>query len=154
MSNYVVARCADIAEGERVIVDIDGRSVGVFNVGGRFYAFLNHCPHQGAELCRGDIVGAMSSRRPGEYEYAPDRKYLTCPWHGWEFDIETGQSYFDPGRTRIRPYRVAVEAGRDVLAGQDGAGDVGADGRRPGPYVADTLTVRVEDDYVVVETRR
>ena len=53
---HVVARVADIPPGERLIVDIAGRSIGVFNVDGRFYALRNSCPHQGGPLCLGRTV--------------------------------------------------------------------------------------------------
>ncbi len=59
-----------------------------------------------------------------------------CPWHGWEFDIRTGQSYCDPKRFRARAYPVKVEPGSSVVKG---------------PYIAETLAVSVESDYVVVD---
>ncbi len=61
---------------------------------------------------------------------------LRCPWHGWEFDIRTGQSWCDPQRVRARLYPVAVEPGAEVVKG---------------PYVAETFPVSVEQDYVVLE---
>ena len=145
---YVVARAGEIPEGGRVIVDAGGRSIGVFHVGGRYYALLNRCPHQGAELCRGDLVGVLESDRPGEYRFDAARKLLVCPWHGWEFDLATGQSYFDPVRTRVRPYPVSVEPGEAVAA--DAAPDRADAALEKGPFVAETLPIAVEDDYLVV----
>jgi nitrite reductase/ring-hydroxylating ferredoxin subunit len=142
MKRYVVARVDEIPPGTRLIVDLDGRSVGIFNVDGSYYALRNNCPHQGAELCAGTVFGAVSSPGPGEYHYDPDRKLLACPWHNWEFDMRTGQSWFDPAKTRVRPYEVAVESAKAIQAG--------GDGRVPGPYVAETLDVTIEGDYVVV----
>ena len=52
-TKFVVARTSDIPDGGRIIVEINGRSIGVFNVGGEFHALLNRCPHSGAPLCRG-----------------------------------------------------------------------------------------------------
>lgn len=144
---YVVARADEIPEGGRLIVDAGGRSIGVFRVGGRYYALLNRCPHQGAELCRGELVGVLESHRPGEYRFDSSRKLLVCPWHGWEFDLETGQSYFDPRRTRVRPYPVTVEAADD---GVDEVAHIRADQLEKGVYSAETLPIAVEDDYVVV----
>src|SRR5437660_1746670 len=61
---------------------------------------------------------------------------IRCPWHGWEFDIRTGQSYCDPRRFRAKAYPVNVEPGSAVVKG---------------PYVAETVKVAVESDYVVVD---
>jgi 3-phenylpropionate/trans-cinnamate dioxygenase ferredoxin subunit len=67
-------------------------------------------------------------------------RHVRCGWHGWEYDLRTGQSSYDPEHDRVRAYEVSVEHG-DALA----------DGRRPGPYVAETVPISIEDDYVVVE---
>ena len=142
MKRYVIARVDEFPPGTRRIVDIDGRSIGVFNVDGTFYALRNSCPHQGAALCSGTVLGSVSSPGPGEYYYDAEHKLLTCPWHNWEFDMATGQSWFDPAKTRVRPYEVLVESGKSIREG--------GDGRVPGPYVVETLTVTVDDDYVVV----
>lgn len=142
MKRYVIARADEFPPGTRRIIDIDGRSIGVFNVDGTFYALRNSCPHQGAALCSGTVLGTVTSPGPGEYVYDADRKLLSCPWHNWEFDMATGQSWFDPAKTRVRPYEVVVESGRSIAAG--------GDGRVPGPYVVETLTVTIDDDYVVV----
>jgi 3-phenylpropionate/trans-cinnamate dioxygenase ferredoxin subunit len=74
---------------------------------------------------------------------------LTCPWHGWEFDIKTGQSYFDPVRMRARHYPVSVEDGKTVLQ----ALESGQEEAVPGPYRAEVYPVSVEDEYVVVTLR-
>jgi 3-phenylpropionate/trans-cinnamate dioxygenase ferredoxin subunit len=156
---FVVGRASELAEGERMIVNINGRSIGVFNVGGTFYGLPNRCPHKGAELCRGVLVGELSSPAPGEFSYDADRKFLTCPWHGWEFDVATGQSYFDPANTRVRTYPVAVqeapadtnEPGEYVRLVQVGFELRGDAGRIPGPYEVETFDVSVEDGYLIVD---
>ncbi|WP_433046019.1 Rieske (2Fe-2S) protein [Dactylosporangium sp. CS-033363] len=150
---YVVGRAADLADGERLIVTVGGRSIGIFNVGGKFYGLPNSCPHKGAEMCRGVLVGELSSPRPGEFSYDADRRYVTCPWHGWEFDIATGQSYFDPTGTRTRTYAVEVEPSPGSFTPGEYARLV-QDGfrlREPGPYSVETFAVTVEDDYLVVD---
>jgi nitrite reductase/ring-hydroxylating ferredoxin subunit len=107
---HVVAKVAEIPPGERLIVTVAGRSIGVFNVNGHFYALRNSCPHQGGELCRGALVGLATAERPGEIRYSREGEILKCPWHGWEFDLATGRSVFDPTRTRVKSYPVDVEA--------------------------------------------
>jgi 3-phenylpropionate/trans-cinnamate dioxygenase ferredoxin subunit len=109
MPVHVVAKVGDLQPGQRKIVEIDGRSIGVFNVDGRFYALRNTCPHQGAPLCLGSLSGTALPSRPGEYLWGREGEILSCPWHGWEFDITTGRSVFNPHRTRVRSYEVTVQ---------------------------------------------
>lgn len=113
MGVHVVARASELGPGERRIVEVDGRSIGVFNVGGRYYALRNACPHQGAPLCRGSLHGTAAPSAPGEYVWERAGEVLRCPWHGWEFDITTGRSLFNPHRTRVRRYDVTVDDGGD-----------------------------------------
>jgi nitrite reductase (NADH) small subunit len=110
MGRHVVGRVGELPPGERQIVDVDGRSIGVFNVHGQFYALRNSCPHQAAPLCLGAIKGMTLPSKPGEYLWARDGEILRCPWHGWEFDITTGRSIFNPHKMRVRTYEVTVEA--------------------------------------------
>ena len=112
MARTVVATVEEIPPGGRKIVEVAGRSIGVFNVDGEFFALRNRCPHQGGPLCAGKLAGLVqSSGTPGDYSYSRPGEMLRCPWHGWEYDIRTGQSWWDPGRTRVRSYDVTIEAG-------------------------------------------
>ena len=108
MAAHVVARTLDFPPGTRKIVEVEGRSIGVFNIGGKFFALRNACPHQGGPLCLGSIGGTMLESAPGEYVWDREGEILRCPWHGWEFDITNGQSIFNPHRTRVRSYKVSV----------------------------------------------
>jgi nitrite reductase/ring-hydroxylating ferredoxin subunit len=150
---YVVGRVDELPEGGRLLVDAGGRSIGVFRQNGRYYALLNRCPHQGGELCRGDLVGVLESSGPGEFRFNPDRRLLVCPWHGWEFDLETGQSFFDPARTRVRPYVVEPQPGEAVAAAVEQGRAVPA-GVVEGPYRAQTFPISVVDDYLVLHLGR
>lgn len=94
---------------------LEGRSIGVFNVGGELFAVRNACPHQGGPLCQGVLSGRAAPGRPGEYRYVRRGEILRCPWHGWEFDIRTGRSEFDPTGTRVRTYPVRIEDGSVVV---------------------------------------
>jgi 3-phenylpropionate/trans-cinnamate dioxygenase ferredoxin subunit len=146
MTRYIVATEQEIPPGGRKIVEVAGRSIGIFNLDGVFFALRNRCPHQGGPLCAGTLGGLVSAPRPGEYEYSRAGEMLRCPWHGWEFDIRTGQSWFDPARVRVRSYAVSVEgqppAGADALLQA---------GLERGPYVAETYEVSLEQRHVVVE---
>jgi nitrite reductase/ring-hydroxylating ferredoxin subunit len=144
MATHVVGTTDEIGPGQRKIVEIDGRSIGVFNVGGRYFALRNQCPHAGAQLCEGVLSGLVTSRMPGEYTYLRDGEILRCPWHGWEFDIATGRSWFDPERTRVRAYEATVEPADPV------GDDLSEAGYLPGPYRAERYDVEVQRQYVVV----
>jgi nitrite reductase/ring-hydroxylating ferredoxin subunit len=109
VTGHVVGTTDEIGPGERKIVEIDGRSIGVFNVAGELYALRNACPHQGAPLCRGLVTGTMADSKPGEFDWQREGEILRCPWHGWEFELKTGRSVFNPHRTRVRSYQVTVE---------------------------------------------
>jgi 3-phenylpropionate/trans-cinnamate dioxygenase ferredoxin subunit len=137
MARYIVATTSEIPPGGRKLVEVAGRSIGIFNVGGEFFALRNRCPHQGGPLCEGKQLGLVESNRPGEYQYSRPGEMLRCPWHGWEFDLRTGQSWFDPRQVRVRSYPVSVEPGKPGL--------------ERGPYVAETYPVTVEEAYLVVE---
>jgi nitrite reductase (NADH) small subunit len=113
MSRHIVTRLRDFPPGSRQIVDIAGRSIGVFNVRGELFALRSSCPHQGAPLCLGIILGRTEASRPFEVTYRDDEHVIKCPWHGWEFDIRTGRSVFNPHRVRVRSYDVTVEPADD-----------------------------------------
>jgi 3-phenylpropionate/trans-cinnamate dioxygenase ferredoxin subunit len=136
MSRRVLARASEIPPGTSKIVTAMGRQIGLFNVGGDFYALSNRCPHQGAELCKGWVVGLVQSDGPGEYRVTRPGEFLRCPWHGWEFDIRTGQSWCDPKSMKARNFKVQVEPGAELVKG---------------PYVAETFPVTVEEDYLVID---
>lgn len=143
---YVVARVDEVPEGERLIVEVAGREVGIFNVDGEFFALRNRCPHLGGPLCVGDVLGLVYASEPGDVRFDASRKLVTCPWHGWEFDIKTGQSYFNP-RLRARRYDVKT---RPMGDNSEGA----AAERVPGPFEAETIPVSREDDHIVVTIRQ
>ena len=143
MASHVVATVDEIPVGGRKIVEVEGRSIGVFNVGGEFLAIRNRCPHQGGPLCLGPLVGAIESDHPGEYRHSRAGELIRCPWHAWEFDLRTGRSWFDPEHTRVRSYEVRV--------GEGAAPDPPRAGLRPGPFEAERFPVTVDRRQVVVE---
>lgn len=135
MSRHVVAKAEEIPVGSRKIVTVRGREIGIFNVGGDFCALINRCPHQGAPLCRGEIVSRLVAPSPGDYRLTRSGEMIRCPWHCWEFDIRTGQSLCDPNSVQARAFDVAVEPGKRLV---------------DGPFVAESVQVTVEESYVVV----
>jgi nitrite reductase/ring-hydroxylating ferredoxin subunit len=105
----IVGRADELEDGERWLVKVGVRTIGVFRMRGEFFAILNRCPHQGAELCRGDVFPKVTSDGPDSYDFDSGRFVLSCPWHAWEFDLETGESVFDPTGTRVKAYQVCLE---------------------------------------------
>lgn len=114
-TQHVVCPEDDLPPGGRVIVELEGRSIGVFNVDGRYYALRNVCPHRGAPLCLGTIGGTMLPSDPKQYHYGLDRGVLRCPWHGWEIELESGRAVFDPVGTRVKTYPVSIVDGSVVV---------------------------------------
>jgi len=108
MTRYLVGTVSEIEPGSKKIVDAGGKSVGVYNVGGQFYAIRNLCPHQSAGLCEGITTSFVTSDYPGEYHFEREGEIVRCPWHFWEFDIKTGEMVVDP-KTRTKVYDVSVE---------------------------------------------
>ena len=121
MARFVVATVGEIPPGGRKIVEVAGRSIGVFNVGGEFFALRNRCPHQGGPLCEGKLWGVLEATEPGEFAYSRGGRDLACIWHGWEFDIRTGQSWCDPAKLRVRSYDVRGRGGRRTSSTSRGA---------------------------------
>ena len=146
MASHVVATVDEIPPGRRKIVELDGRSIGIFNVGGEFLAVRNRCPHQGGPLCQGALFGVLESSGPGDYRYSRPGEMIRCPWHAWEFDLRTGASWFDPTGMRVKSYQVDVRDGA-ALPTQEPP----APGLVRGPYTAETFPVSVDRRYVVVE---
>ncbi len=144
-SRYVVAKASDVPLGSRLMVNVAGREVAIFNVGGRFYAMLNRCPHLGGPLCKGEVVTGITASEPGKIEGDMSKAFVTCPWHNWEFDITTGQSYWND-RLRARNFAVSIESGEQVLRNLKAEDQ----DRTPGPYKAETIPVVIENDYIVL----
>lgn len=118
---HPVATTDQIPDGGRLIVDLEGRSIGVFRVGNDFYALRNLCPHQGTPLCEGPVMDTTLPSSPGSYVFGLEGRVLRCPWHGWEFDVTTGRSLFAPEACRVRRYDTSVAVEAPDLAGPDAA---------------------------------
>lgn len=136
MSKHIIAPVTELPPGSRKLVTVKGRPIAVFNLGGEFFGLLNRCPHQGGDLCEGLVTAVITADRPGEYRMSRHGEIIRCPWHGWEFDIRTGQSWCEPDRIQTKQYPVEIAAGTDLVKG---------------PYIAETIPVLVEENYIVVE---
>jgi 3-phenylpropionate/trans-cinnamate dioxygenase ferredoxin subunit len=135
MSKYVVAAADEILPGERKLVNVRGRPILIFNLDGDYFGILDRCPHQGASLCKGKLVGLVEADRPGQYNFTRNNEIIRCAWHGWEFDIRTGKSRCEPEKIKATRYNIETKIGSDIIEGA---------------YEAETFDVAVEDNYVVV----
>lgn len=135
MGQNVVCRVDEIPEGTVKKVTVEGREIAVFNLGDRFAAIFNRCPHEGGELCLGTVAAFPDADAPGDYVIQKEKIMVRCPWHGWEFDLRTGQSYIDPRKMRVRSFEVDVVKGEDLSEG---------------PYKIEIFEVSTQDNYVVV----
>jgi nitrite reductase/ring-hydroxylating ferredoxin subunit len=136
MSRHVVATLGELPPGSRKLVTVRGRPIAIFNIAGEFFGIFNQCPHQGGSLCEGALMGLVVSDEPGTYKLLRKGEILRCPWHGWEFDVRTGQSWCDPETIRTRSYAVTAEPGEELVKG---------------PYIAETFPVIVDQNYVILE---
>jgi nitrite reductase/ring-hydroxylating ferredoxin subunit len=116
-NEVVVAVKEDVLEGGRVVVDVDGVEVGIFRIGGRLYAWENRCVHAGGPVCQGKLMNRVVERLdPGKRSLGDDfsdELHIVCPWHGYEYDVRTGEH---PADSRLRLRRVDVEErGGEIL---------------------------------------
>ncbi len=94
-----VAAVADLTPGQGKVVTAEGTEIALFNVAGVFHAIGNTCCHRGGPLGEGSLEG----------------KTVTCPWHGWDYDVTTGATTMNPAlkvpvyRTEVRGSEVFVE---------------------------------------------
>jgi len=96
MANFVsVARVDEIAPGTARQVAVGGKALAVYNVDGSFYCTDGVCAHRGGPLGEGDLSGAT----------------VTCPWHGWEYDVTTGVNTMNPD-VKLACHPVTVEDGQ------------------------------------------
>jgi len=101
MSDWIdVVQATALADGEHVVVDVDGDDVAVFNIGGEFYAIADVCTHDGAEIASGELDGDE----------------IVCPRHGARFCVKTGQVKCAPAYEDVATYAVRVVDGRLQVA--------------------------------------
>lgn len=109
----------EIPPGTHRVVAVGRREFGVFNIGGRFYALPNLCPHQAGPLCRaegttGTLEIELNEDGTRSFSWAHEGEIIRCPWHGLEFHVPTGRCLALP-RLSVRAYEVVAEGARLVL---------------------------------------
>ena len=92
-----VAKTSELNPGKGTAVEVNGKKVALFNVGGSFYAIDDTCTHRGGSLSEGEL----------------DDQKVACPWHGAVFDVTTGEALSPPAPTGVARYNVRIE-GADI----------------------------------------
>ncbi|MFB6197881.1 MAG: Rieske (2Fe-2S) protein [Halobacteriaceae archaeon] len=98
-----------IPEGRGIAVNVNGIEIAVFNAGGEFYAISNRCSHQHAPMCKAgeEKINADHTWTKTRGKVDPEECTVTCPWHLWKWDLETGKN--EPSGQKIATFDVAVE---------------------------------------------
>lgn len=112
MAEGITIAESEIPDGEAKIITVRGIEIGVFRVGGEYYAHSNLCPHQGGPPCTGYVTGTLISDESTNWQprWIKDGEILCCPWHGFEFDIPSGKCLTKP-ELRLRSYAVKQKDG-------------------------------------------
>jgi nitrite reductase (NADH) small subunit len=110
-----VGSVSEFPEASATVLTIEGREIGLIRWRDVFYALRNICPHQAGPVCAGPLRAKLSAGpRLGNLEVDGDHPVLSCPWHGWEFDVRTGLSVTGHPY-RVGTYAVQVKDGRVVV---------------------------------------
>jgi nitrite reductase/ring-hydroxylating ferredoxin subunit len=105
-----------VPERGRLVIDVANTTVGIFRVDGKLYAFENVCPHQGGPVCQGLLIdGVREVLNEGKVSlgmaFDASDPHIVCPWHGYEFRIETGR-HAAIDRIGLRSFPVEESGGR------------------------------------------
>jgi nitrite reductase/ring-hydroxylating ferredoxin subunit len=109
MGWHRVAGLGEIQPGKPKIVTVGNKEIGIFFEQSHYYAVLNICPHNRSEICKGRVTGTLLADCQGGYELQSDNLVLRCPWHHWEFHLDTGKAVIPSVRQRMMVYPVKIE---------------------------------------------
>ena len=117
MAEWFVAKAAEMSDGDRRIVSAGRHEIGVFLKDGAFHAYSNYCLHAGGPACEGlminRVVDVIAPDRTYQGQTFSDDVHFVCPWHGYEFELKTGECVADR-RLRLKKFDV-VRRGDDVF---------------------------------------
>ncbi|MDQ2052453.1 Rieske 2Fe-2S domain-containing protein [Natronolimnohabitans sp. A-GB9] len=113
---------SEFEEGDRELVDVNGIEVGVLRVNGEFHAVQNRCLHDCGPVAEGQVSRKLVGEfvEPGkrvEKDYDDNEPIISCPWHGWSYDLETGEQLADDDIV-LPTFDVVVEDGVVYVDGQ------------------------------------
>ena len=115
MAQVFVCNELEMQDGDVRIIRQDRVEVGVYRHAGNYYAYRNHCLHQGGPACEGitrnKVVDLLDSeKRFLGLAYDENEPHIVCPWHGWEYKLKTGECAPDP-KIRLKRYEVVQREG-------------------------------------------
>lgn len=114
-TRHAVAAKADLPPGGRIIFQVGRREIGLFRVGDELHAVANICPHHMGPLCLGVQTSEMLGGLDTEYRVEREGMILRCPWHQFEFDLETGRNLADGEKYRVAVYPAQWEGDEAVV---------------------------------------
>ena len=108
---HLAADSSAIPDNGRLVVDVGDTTIGIFRVGGKLFAYENSCPHMGGPVCQGLVIPAVRElldehKVSRGYAFDESEMRIVCPWHGYEFSIESGSH---PAKQSIRLKPVTVD---------------------------------------------
>lgn len=117
MAEQFVGRASEIKDGHRQIIRVGDAEIGVFRDQGVYFAYSNYCLHQGGPACEGLMIAGVEERLRGDKTslglfFSETDLHFVCPWHGYEYDMKTGECVSDR-RLKLKRYDV-VEKNGDV----------------------------------------
>jgi nitrite reductase/ring-hydroxylating ferredoxin subunit len=118
MPDVAVAKASSFADPGRKVFDVNGTEVGIFKLGGEFYAWENRCPHLDGPACQGKLLpcyeeAVNEDKTSSGRRYSASDMNVVCPWHGFEFDIRTGRHPTNKA-VRLKAVPMRVE-GDDIV---------------------------------------
>ena len=118
MTQVYVEDADDFEPGAKRIVETDRGEIGVFNVDDEYFAILNVCAHQGGPLCEGTVLDDVTAEINGigkrVTETFTEEKVIKCPWHGWEYYLDSGDLAGD-NKVSLPTFEVIEEGGEIVI---------------------------------------
>jgi nitrite reductase/ring-hydroxylating ferredoxin subunit len=115
MAETLVSKSASLTEGNRIIVTVGKDEIGVFRHEGRLYAYSNVCLHSGGPACEGLVIAKVEERIRDDktsagFYFSDNDKHFVCPWHGYEYDLKTGE-YVGDRKAKLRAFDVVEKDG-------------------------------------------
>ena len=119
MGEHTIATEDEIDEGGRITAQVEGREITLFRIDDEFYAYTNWCAHQSGPICEGVLTGtrkATVDKDAGtiEISWCREGKILSCPWHGWEYDVVTGECLSKRG-VELPAHPVEIRDGEVII---------------------------------------
>jgi nitrite reductase (NADH) small subunit len=116
VQRHVVCNKEELRPGDMRAITAGGRRITVACLEDNSYrAVADTCPHEMASLAKGKVEKMWLSDGIGHHRAAEKKYVIVCPWHNFEFDLDTGLSPCEPDRLRLAPYKVSLESDEVVV---------------------------------------